>query len=237
MRKSKAHIFIGGPVHPEAEGKKKLTEAVKRVEKVIEKHGLQFHPHLLADTGVHRGVEPAAKDVRVGKKTFEQLMKGMPKPHVRRLKKIRWFETEDKLARCATVGTLLSQQIAASIAGIFILTEPSPGSNLIIGELLGKQIPVLVVSDQNIFGTYLTGHPSPFLQTARYETVSEVEKIVDGFLASLADLRLQSKSVRLPAVLVKRAEAEAEDSGTDFSELFIRALNEYLERREEGEES
>ncbi len=236
MPKRKEYIFIGGPVHPDAEGKKKLAETVRRVESVIHKHGLKFHPHLLADTSVYRGVEHKASDVKLGKKSFDQLMKTVPKPQLKRLKKIRWFETEDKLARCGTVGSIIAEQITTSIAGIFIITQDSPNSYLIAGELLGQQLPVLIVSDQNLFGTYATGHPSVFLQTARYGSLDELEKIADKFLSTLEDLRLESKSVRMPALLKKRAEAAAKDTNTDFSELVIRALDEYLERREEGAE-
>jgi hypothetical protein len=236
MRKRKEKIFIGGPVHPDVEGKKKLAEAVARIEKVIGKHGLKFHPHLLTDVSVYKGTEHGAQQVRLGTKTFDKLMKGVPKPQVKRLRKIRWYENDDKLLRCATVGTLLSEQVATSIAGIFVLTQESPGSYFLAGELLGRQIPVLIVSDQNLFGTYATGHPSPFLQTARYATLDDLEKVADDFLSSLEDLRLESKSVRLPAVLRKRAEAEAEDTGTNFGELMIRALEEYLARSEESSE-
>lgn len=237
MRKAKEYIFLGGPVHPEAQGKRQVAEAVRRIEKVITKHGLKFHPHLLGEESVRRDVEPAAKDVKLGAKTFDKLMKRVPKPHIKRLRNIRWFENEDKLARCATVGSLLGEQIGSSIAGVFVITQDSPGSYLVAGELIGRQIPVLIVSDQNLFGTYATGHPSTFLRTARYGTLDELETIVDGFLNSLTDLRLQSKSVRLPAILLKRAKAEADESGTNFSEIHIRALEEYLARREEaGEE-
>jgi len=239
MNKPRPAIFIGGPVHLDAENKRKLADSVRRIEKLIQDRKLKFHPHFLSELKVLKGLQPATNDLKLGTHTFEKLMKAVPKSQLRRLKRVRFYETEDRLLRCITVGSILEQQIAASIAGIFLFTEASPGSNLLIGLLLARQIPVLAVSDQNnqdVFGTVLTGHPSEFLRTAHYDTIAGLEKIVGEFLDSLEGLRLQPTSVRLPRVLKKRAEMEAADSGTNFPEILIRALNEYLERREAAEE-
>jgi hypothetical protein len=66
--------------------------------------------------------------------------------------------------------------------------------------------------------------------------LNDLERIVDQFLSSLEDLKLESRSVRLPAVLRKRVETEAETVGSNFGEIVICALEEFLERRESERE-
>lgn len=230
-------VFLGGPLHEEPEERKKTAEAVRCVEGIIAKHGMQYHPHLLTDKSVGKGIETAAKDVKVGGKKFDRLMAAVSKSHLNLLKKMRWYETEEKLLRCAAVGDLIRQQAANSSAGIFVLTAPSAGSYLTVGELLGKSVPVLVTSNQNLFGTYLTGHPSPFLKTARYESLNDLEQIADDFLEKIDNFKSQSKSVRLPILLAKQAEIIANERGDTFTDVLVDALQEYFERLNSGNEA
>jgi hypothetical protein len=235
-KKQKQKILLSGPLHQEADKRKEMAALVSAVEGVLAQYGYECHPHLLKDPQIEKGKEPAAKDVKVGTISFEKLMKSVTPEQIRRLSKIRWHETEDKLIRCIAVGNLVSQQIATAVAGIFLLTEESPGSYLTIGELIRIPVPVLVLARENIFSTMLTGHHSPYLFTARFQDKQDVTKQVNEFVAKFDDFKLGSKSVRLPLGLSKRTENLAAAAGASFAEILTNALQEYVEREEEGGE-
>lgn len=235
-KKQKQKIFLGGVIHQEADKRKEMAELALVVEGVLAQYGYECHPHLLKDPQIGEGKEPAARDVKLGAISFEKLMKSVTPEQIRRLSKIRWHETEDKLVRCIAVGNLISQQIATAQGGIFLLTEESPGSYLTIGELIRIPVPVLVLAKENIFGTMLTGHNSPYLFTIRFQNKQDVAKQVNEFLAVFDNFKLGSKSVRLPLGLSKRAENLAGAAGTSFADVLTRALQEYVEREETTEE-
>ena len=229
-------IFLGGSYSCSEEMKIRISKRAKIIEQTIIECGFIHSRNLLSDPRVHEN-KPKAEHVNFPDgESFVDIGNKAIKEYTMRTKELvrglRYYSDDNEFNTGLQATSIALKELKQSDAAIFEMSAVSQGA---FGEiflmLYHFQRPVLALSHNEFgrsFGTMLTGSPSVFLQTKKYNDNDLEETIKQFLLKDLPNRKIQKTSVLLPVFLYQDLRKILTKENKSISELIRELLEDYV---------